>query len=162
MCMHKINVLCITLSCPLCFRFTVNTRFIDPQAGQQYSSLSHTSTPVLDRRVHPNDYQETTLDNSVSTFNPDGNVLPTLGRSYSDLKRHYVQSPYAEIGEATVGNGKLQQDDFYEKVYDDGYHFDVEEVYDKVQRLSMGDCEDNTLESAVADNPLYEKVADEF
>ena len=40
-------------------------------------------------------------------------------------------------------------------MYDDGYHFDVEEVYDQVQRLSTGD---NTLEGAVADNPLYEKV----
>lgn len=43
-------------------------------------------------------------------------------------------------------------------MYDDGYHFDMEEVYDKVQRLSIGNLEDNTLERAVADNPLYEQV----
>lgn len=139
------------------FRFTLHSHFIEQD--QQYSSLSRTNTPLRDqqsRRVHPNDYQETTLE--TSTFNPDGNVLPTLGRSFSDLKRHYVQSPYAEIGEATVGNGKHHQDEFYEKVYDDGYHFDVEEVYDKVQRLSTSDVEDTSLERAVADNPLYEKV----
>ena len=54
-----------------------------------------------------------------------------------------------------VGNGKVQLDEFYEKVYDDGYHFDVEEVYDKAQKLST-DYE--TMEKALADNPLYEKV----
>lgn len=54
-----------------------------------------------------------------------------------------------------VGNGKAQQDEFYEKVYDDGYHFDVEEVYDKAQKLP-GDYE--TVEKVLAENPLYEKV----
>lgn len=54
-----------------------------------------------------------------------------------------------------VGRGKAQQDEFYEKVYDDGYHFDVEEVYDKAQELST---EYETMEKALAENPLYEKV----
>ena len=54
-----------------------------------------------------------------------------------------------------VSNGKLQQDEFYEKVYDDGYHFDVEEVYDKVQKMPT---DDETEEKSVAENPLYEKV----
>jgi hypothetical protein len=54
-----------------------------------------------------------------------------------------------------VGNGKAQQDEFYEKVYDDGYHFDVEEVYDKPQELP---AEYEAMEKVLAENPLYEKV----
>ena len=69
-----------------------------------------------------------------------------------------MQSPYAEIGEATLGNGKSHQDEFYEKVYDDGYHFDIEEVYDHVQSLPASDIADTSLERSVADNPLYEKL----
>lgn len=123
--------------------------------------MSYSNTPLRQsRRSHQNDYQETNIL-ETSTFNPEGNVLPTLGRTFSDLKRHYVQSPYAEIGETAVVNGKCHQDEFYEKVYDDGYHFDVEEVYDKVQRLSPDDFEGTSLERSVADNPLYEKVNDQ-
>ena len=70
-----------------------------------------------------------------------------------------MQSPYAEIGEATLGNGKSQQDEFYEKVYEDGYHFDVEEVYDRVQRFPTSEVDDTSIERrSVADNPLYEKL----
>ena len=96
----------------------------------------------------------------TSTFNPEGNVLPTLGRSFSDKRRHQIQSPYAEIGEVTAtANGKLHQDEFYEKVYEDGYHFDVEEVYDTTQGFSTdGDVDETSTDDSFTDNPLYEKV----
>ena len=90
----------------------------------------------------------------ISTFNPDGNVLPALGRTFSDLKRHHIQSPYAEIGGDSVDNRRSQQEEFYETIHDDGYHFDVEEV----QRTPTVDLVDKTEEKSIAENPLYEKL----
>lgn len=137
------------------FRLTLPSHFLEPD--QAYSSLTHSSTPLQDtrrsRRHHQNDYQESNVL-ETSTFNPEGNVLPTLGRTLSDRKQHRLQSPYAEVGE--VGNGKAQQDEFYEKIYDDGYHFDVEEVYDKAQELPEAEYE--AMEKVLAENPLYAKV----
>lgn len=138
------------------FRFTLPSHFIDPD--QAYSSLTHSGTPLQDtrrsQRRHQNNYEEGAVL-ETSTFNPQGNVLPTLGRTFSDRRQHRIQSPYAEVGEPTVGNGKMAHDEFYEKVYDDGYHFDVEEVYDKAQELPV---EYETMEKVLAENPLYEKV----
>lgn len=62
-----------------------------------------------------------------------------------------------------TANGKPHQDEFYEKVYEDGYHFDVEEIYDHTQTLSTDDdLEDTSTESSFTDNPLYEKVEIDF
>ena len=140
------------------FRFTLPSHFIEP--NQAYSSLSHPGTPLQEnrrsQRRHQNNYEEANVV-ETSTFNPQSNVLPTLVRTLSDRRRHVVQSPtpYAEVGKVLAGKGIPQQEEFYEKVYDDGYHFDVEEVYDKVHKMPLDDW---SAGNAATENPLYEKV----
>ena len=112
-----------------------------------------------------------------STFNPEGDVIPMLGRSYSTLTRNQVK-PLA------VDNPQSHQleDGFYDKVYDDNTMsttmatHDVEEVYDDptavtnteqvydfVSNDSIGkDPSEDSFETgsdeSAAANPLYDNL----
>ena len=79
---------------------------------------------------------------SVKTFNPTGDVIPTLIRSHSDRIQHRTfiggikSDDYKEKDEQDSG------DEFYETIIDD----DFEEIYEKIN------------ENKVANNPLYSDV----
>lgn len=79
---------------------------------------------------------------SVKTFNPTGDVIPTLIRSHSDRIQHRTfiggikSDDYKEKADQDSG------DEFYETIIDD----DFEEIYEKIN------------ENKVANNPLYSDV----
>ena len=89
-----------------------------------------------------------------STFNPEGDVIPMLGRSYSTISRNRIKAAQVKRKDSNASDELV-----YDKVYDDGTDItvtDVEEVYDLVNKQVRADQLESSGE-ATADNPLYAK-----
>ena len=120
-------------------------------------------------RAHPNNYfashlpiqpqtstssfvYEGNRDLRQSTFNPEGDVIPMLGRSYSTISRNRIRAE-------EIKHKDPNDDEFvYDTPYDNGTDvmaMDVEEVYDIVNKQGSADMESSGEMSA--DNPLYDK-----
>ena len=125
----------------------MQARFIEDGGG--YSTINR-GGGVIPSYSHHNTYDYTTRLQTTS-FNPDGSVVPSLARSYSDLSRHQVKHDIIK------GNGL--DGGFYESV--DNETLDIEEVYDKVDLANTLEQAKgmDTLKREFAENPLYEKIA---
>ena len=122
-----------------------------------------------------------------STFNPDGDVIPMLGRSYSTLSRdrHRIQAIASKTSatDQTADGGENFYDKVYddkagtmttnvdsvgpevEEIYDDGMNSNSDEIYEAVASDKGDDDQDvrddesfNDSFESYGDESLYEKA----
>ena len=79
---------------------------------------------------------------SVNTFNPAGDVIPTLIRAHSNRSQHRTFIGGVNSDDRKEKYDQDSGDEFYETIGGD----DFEEIYEKIN------------ESQVANNPLYTAV----